>query len=48
MRLLVLGRSGPGDDLHQLPGNDRLTGTIEKDLELVDHITSILRGVLDI
>ncbi len=46
MRLLILGSSGPGDNLHQFPSDDRLSGTIEKNLELVDHVTSILRGVL--
>lgn len=37
---------GTGDNLNQLAGNGGLALTVVQDLELVDHLTSVLGGVL--
>lgn len=44
--LHVLGSSGTSNNLDQLASNDGLTGTVEENLVLVDHLTGVLRGVL--
>jgi hypothetical protein len=38
--------SSTSDNLDQLSGNDSLSGTVEKNLVLVDHLTSVLGGVI--
>lgn len=45
-RLHVCGSGGTSNDLDQLAGNDSLSGTVEQDLEFVDHVTSVLGGVV--
>jgi hypothetical protein len=44
--LHVRRRSGTRDNLDKLAGNDGLTGSVEQDLVLGDHLTSVLGGVL--
>lgn len=39
--LLLRGR-GTSDNLDQLSGNDGLSGTVEQDLESVDHVAGVL------
>ena len=43
---LLLGGGGTSDNLDELTGNDGLTGTVVENLELVDHVTSVLGGVV--
>lgn len=43
---LLLGSSSTSDNLDQLAGNDGLASTVEKNLVLADHVTSVLGGVL--
>src|SRR5690348_12369996 len=43
---LVLGSSRTSDNLDKLASNDGLTGTVVENLELVDHVTSVLGGVV--
>lgn len=38
--------SSTSDNLNQFSGNDGLSSTVEENLVLVDHLTSVLRGVL--
>ena len=38
--------SSTSDNLNQLSGNDSLSGTVEENLVLVDHLTSVLGSVL--
>ena len=45
-RLAVLRRSSTCDDLDQFAGNDGLTGTVEQNLELVDHVSGVCGRVL--
>lgn len=45
-RLHVLGGGGTSNNLDQLASNDGLSGTVEKNLVLVDHLTGVLGGVL--
>ena len=45
-RSLILGRGSTSNNFHQLASNNGLTGSIVDDLEFVDHISSVLRGVL--
>lgn len=44
--LLVCGGGGTGDNLDQLAGNDGLSGSVEENLVLVDHLTGVLGGVV--
>lgn len=37
---------GTSDNLNQFTGNGGLTLTVVQDLELVDHLSGVLRGVL--
>ena len=46
--LLILRGSSPSNDLHQLPCNDGLAGTVEENLKFIDHIACIFRGILAI
>lgn len=39
------GRS-TGDDFDQLPGDDGLTGTVECQRQLADHLLGVLAGVV--
>ena len=43
---LVLGSSRTSNDLDKFASNDGLTGTVVENLELVDHVTSVLGGVV--
>jgi hypothetical protein len=43
---LILGSGGTSDNLDELAGNDGLASTVEQNLELGDHLTSILGGVV--
>lgn len=45
--MILFGRrSSTSDNLDQLPSNDSLSGTVEKNLELVYHVTGVLGGVV--
>jgi hypothetical protein len=44
---LTLGGSRTSDNLDKFASNDGLTGTVVQDLELVDHVSSVLGGVLE-
>lgn len=44
--LAVLRSSSTGDNLNEFTSNDGLTGTVEQDLELGDHVTGVLGSVL--
>ena len=44
--LLLLGGGGTSDNLDQLASNDGLTGSVEENLVLVDHVSCVLGGVL--
>lgn len=43
---LLLGGGGTGDNLNQFTGNDGLSGTVEQNLEPVDHVAGVLGGVV--
>lgn len=43
---LVLGGGGTSDNLDELTGNDGLTSAVEQNLELGDHVTGVLGGVV--
>ena len=43
---MVLGSSSTSDNLDQLAGDDSLSGTVEQNRELADHVTGVLRGVV--
>ena len=43
---LVLGSSRTSNDLDKFASNDGLTSTVVENLELVDHVTSVLGGVV--
>lgn len=45
-RLHVLGGRGTSDNLDQLASNDGLSGSVEENLVLVDHLSGVLGGVL--
>jgi hypothetical protein len=45
-RLHVGGGRSTSDNFDQLSRNDGLTGTVEENLVLVDHLASVLGGVL--
>ena len=45
--LLIFRCCGACDDLHELSRNDCLTGAVEQDLKLGDHVAGVLGGVLD-
>lgn len=44
--LHVLGGGSTSDNFDQLSGNDGLTCSVEQNLVLVDHLASVLGGVL--
>lgn len=44
--LLVLRRSCPCDDFDQLPSDNCLAGTIEKDLEFGNHVAGVFGCIL--
>jgi hypothetical protein len=44
--LRVLGRRRTSDNLDQLAGDDGLSGAVEQDLELIDHVAGVLGGVV--
>jgi len=44
--LLLLGGGGTSDNLDQLASNDGLTGSVEENLVLVDHVSCVLGGVI--
>ena len=46
LALHVLRSGGTSDNLNQLAGNDGLAGTVEENLVPLDHVTSVLGGVL--
>jgi len=46
--LHILGGGSTGDNFNQFSSNNGLTGTIEKNLELGNHVSSILGSVLRI
>lgn len=43
---LLLGGGGTGNNLTQLVGNNGLSGAVEKNLELANHLTGVLGGVV--
>ena len=43
---LLLGGGGTSDNLDELTGNDGLASTVEENLELGDHLTGVLGGVV--
>jgi hypothetical protein len=45
-RLHILRGGGTSDNLDQLTGNGSLSGTVVENLESVDHVTSVLGGVV--
>ena len=45
-KLHVRGSGGTGDNLDQLVGNDGLASTVVENLELANHLTGVLGGVL--
>lgn len=45
-RLCILGGGSTSNNLNQFASNDSLSGTVVKNLELVDHVTSVLRGIV--
>ena len=44
--LTLLGSGSTSDDLDEFAGNDGLTSAVEQNLELVDHVSGVLRCVL--
>jgi hypothetical protein len=46
LQRLVLGSSRTSNNLDKFASNDGLTGTVVENLELVDHVTSVLGGVV--
>jgi hypothetical protein len=44
--LHILGCGSTSDNLDQLTGNGSLSSTVVKNLESVDHVTSVLGGVV--
>lgn len=44
--LLILTGSGTSNNLHQLASNDRLSGSVIQDLELVNHLVGVLGRVV--
>jgi hypothetical protein len=43
---LLLGGSSTSNNLDKLSGNDSLAGSVEQNLVLVDHLTSVLGSIL--
>ena len=43
---LTLGSSRTGNNLDKFASDDGLTGTVVQNLELVDHVSGVLGGVL--
>ena len=43
---LLLGGGGTSNNLDELTGNDGLASTVEENLELGDHLTGVLGGVV--
>jgi hypothetical protein len=46
LKCLTLRCSRTSDNLDKFASNDGLTGTVVQDLELVDHVSGVLGGVL--
>lgn len=46
LQSLVLGSGSTSNNLDKFASNDGLTGTVVENLELVDHVTSVLGGVV--
>jgi hypothetical protein len=46
-KCLTLGSSRTSDNLDKFASNDGLTGTVVQNLELVDHVSSVLGSVLE-
>jgi hypothetical protein len=46
LKCLTLGSSRTSDNLDKFASNDGLTGTVVQNLELVDHVSGVLGGVL--
>ena len=46
LQSLRLGSSRTSNNLDKFASNDGLTGTVVENLELVDHVTSVLGGVV--
>lgn len=46
LQRLGLGSSRTSNNLDKFTSNDGLTGTVVENLELVDHVTSVLGGVV--
>ena len=46
MTHLALGSGSTCDNLNQFSSDDGLAGPIVENLELIDHVSCILRGVL--
>lgn len=46
LQRLGLGSSSTSNNLDKFASNDGLTGTVVENLELVDHVTSVLGGVV--
>jgi hypothetical protein len=46
IKCLTLGSSRTSNNLDKFASNDGLTGTVVQDLELVDHVSGVLGGVL--
>ncbi len=47
LSLHILRGGGTSDNLDQLASNDGLTGSVEQNLVLADHLTSVLGSVLE-
>jgi hypothetical protein len=47
LKCLTLGSSRTSDNLNKFASNDGLTGTVVQNLELVDHVSGVLGGVLE-
>ena len=46
MERLLFGGGGTSNDLHQFASNDSLSSAIEENLKSIDHVSSVLRGIL--
>jgi hypothetical protein len=47
LKCLTLGSSRTSDNLDKFASNDGLAGTVVQNLELVDHVSGVLGGVLE-
>lgn len=44
--LFLLKSSSSGDDFNELPGDNSLSGSVECEGELVNHLTGVLAGIV--